>query len=82
MRTRPYTDDGLRRVPCAHCGAPSAHQWHVRACAAGGPLVWRGLCTPCDLELNRLVLDFFRVPDAADLLAAYAASGEVAPAPE
>lgn len=70
-RRRPYTERGLRRRPCVRCGAPSEHQWKVRSCAAGGPEEYRGLCTPCDLDLNRLVLEFFRVEDIDAVLAAY-----------
>lgn len=67
-RRQPYTQIGIRRVPCRRCGAPSFHQWQV--CANGNR--WLGVCEPCDLELNRLALEFMRVPNAEALLAAYA----------
>ncbi len=57
MRTKPYTDKGIKRVPCARCGMPSHQQWRV--CALGR---WDGLCINCDIELNRIVLNFMGVP--------------------
>ena len=72
MRTRPYTDAGLTRVPCTRCGAPSRHQWSLRPCAIGQER-WYGLCEVHDLELNRLTLEFMRVSDSEALLAAYEA---------
>jgi hypothetical protein len=35
--------------------------------------LWHGLCSVCDIELNALVLDFMRVPNAEELAAAYRA---------
>lgn len=66
-RRKPYTEIGIRRVPCSRCGSPSTQQWQV--CANGNR--WLGVCLPCDVELNRLALEFMRVPNAAELLAAY-----------
>lgn len=71
-RRKPYTEAGIKRVPCAHCDKPSAHQWTLRPCA--GKRTHRvGLCTPCDLELNRLTLDFMRLAGREQLLAKYEA---------
>lgn len=72
MRTRPYTDAGLQRVPCVVCGEPAAHQWSLRPCAIGRT-GWYALCTAHDVELNAHLLAFLRVPDAEALLAAYTA---------
>jgi hypothetical protein len=55
MRRTPYTTRGIRRIPCFRCGQPSAFQWNV--CADGGR--YRGVCDPCDIALNELVLRFF-----------------------
>lgn len=52
MRRKNDTKRGITRVPCAHCGRPSVHQWQV--CADGNQ--YRGLCWPCDVELNQIVL--------------------------
>lgn len=68
-RRRPYTLRGIRRVPCARCGAPSAYQWS--ACALDNR--WCGLCAQCDIALNAFVLRFFRIASAAQLLARYIA---------
>lgn len=73
MRRRAYTEAGLKRVACVHCGAPSAAQWSLRPCAIG-TTGWYPLCIACDVDLNRLVMQFLRLPDAAERLAAYVAS--------
>ena len=67
MRKKPYSTIGIGRVPCTRCGEPSVHQW--RACADGNQ--WRGLCARCDVELNRLVLRFMRIPGWARKILAY-----------
>lgn len=67
-RRKPYTALGIARVPCARCGKPSSQQWQV--CANGNR--WLGICWPCDVALNRLALEFMRVPNAETLMAAYA----------
>ncbi len=74
MRRQPYTDAGLCRLTCSifGCSARAAHQWRVRACAQGGPEVWRPVCGAHDLFLNELVLDFFDVPGRHEMLADYA----------
>lgn len=57
---------------CQHCGERGATRtWDMRPCAIGEHITYR-LCDPCDLALNRLVLDFFKVPHAEKLLAEYA----------
>jgi len=66
-RTRPYTDIGIRRIPCSRCGAPSTQQWQV--CSNGNRYI--GICDACDLALNKLVLEFMRVPNREVLLKVY-----------
>jgi hypothetical protein len=68
MRRKPYTDRGIRRVPCSRCGRPSLHQW--QACADGG--VFRGCCAECDVGLNKLVLEYMRLPNRQQKLRDYA----------
>lgn len=68
-RYKPYTKRGIRRIPCPRCGKPSTCQWQV--CADNRQ--YRTCCDACDVELNRLVLRFFRIPNAAAKLAAYKA---------
>jgi hypothetical protein len=73
-RKEPYTEAGVRRLPCVRCGAASRFQWN--ACADGN--VWRPLCGACDVALNRLVLGFMKDPDADTKADAYAASRGIA----
>ena len=66
-RRKPYTELGIKRVPCQRCEAPSVHQWQV--CANGNRYL--GVCLDCDIALNKVALEFMRVPDSDALLAAY-----------
>lgn len=68
-RRKPYTAIGISRVPCSRCGAPSTSQWQI--CADGNQ--YRGLCTDCDIKINRLVLLFMRIPDRDDKMMKYTA---------
>lgn len=57
---------------CAHCGNKGAtNLWHPALCADGRKKRSKRLCDPCDIELNRMVLEFFNYPNAADLMSAY-----------
>lgn len=66
-RSKPYTSTGIKRLPCARCGAKANSQWQV--CADGG--LFRPLCTPCDIDLNRMVLIWMNDPEAEAKAAAY-----------
>ena len=66
-RRKPYTAIGVERLKCARCGRPATHQWS--ACADGN--LWRPICGACDIELNRLVLEFMRDPDTEAKLTRY-----------
>lgn len=68
-RRRPYTQIGIRRLPCARCGKPAEFTWN--ACADGG--LRRPICVKCDVLLNRIVLRFMNDPDWKAKVAAYAA---------
>lgn len=70
MRKKPYTETGIKRVPCFRCASPSLHQWQI--CADQNQ--YRGLCKECDVELNRMVLTFMGDPDAARKLREYEAA--------
>lgn len=59
MRKKPYTEIGIRRIPCARCASPSVHQWQV--CADDN--VYRGLCSDCDVKLNAMVLKWMGFKD-------------------
>lgn len=71
-RRRPYTQAGIRRIPCFRCGQKAEHQWSI--CADGN--LQRPVCTPCDVELNRLVLEWARDPEASTKVARYAEAME------
>ncbi len=73
VRRVPYSEAGLRRRPCAHCGERASRQWSLRPCAIGR-VGWYPLCVECDVRLNALVMDFLRLPDRAERLAAYEAA--------
>lgn len=66
-RRRPYTTDGIQRVPCIRCGQPSYHQWQI--CSDGN--VFRPVCRECDVALNRVVLEFMGHPDVEGAIEAY-----------
>jgi len=57
-RKEPYTEIGVRRLPCFRCGRPSRYQWQI--CSDGN--IYRPICEACDVELNVLVLNFMRFP--------------------
>lgn len=66
-RQKPYTQIGISRIPCTRCGKPSYHQWQV--CANGRRFV--GICLDCDIELNRVVLKFMKIPNRNFLMKVY-----------
>ena len=57
MRTKPYTDMGIKRMKCFRCGDRAGTQWQI--CSDGN--VYRPLCVRCDIELNDLVLKFMGI---------------------
>jgi hypothetical protein len=65
-RKKPYTDAGVKRLPCAKCGRPATQQW--RACADG---LWRPICTKCDIMLNGMVLQFMNDPELVTKMKRY-----------
>lgn len=67
-RRKPYSDVGIRRLPCYRCGKPSRFQWNV--CADGG--LYHPLCFECDVELNRMVLTWMNHPNAENVAQGYA----------
>ncbi len=65
-RKKPYTETGVKRLPCAKCGEPATQQWN--ACADG---LWRPVCTKCDIALNAIVLTFMNDPDLFSKMRSY-----------
>ena len=66
-RKTPYTIKGLSRLKCVRCGAQATAQWQI--CSDGN--TYRPLCRSCDIDLNKLVLEWIGHPDAEELLAKY-----------
>lgn len=63
-------------MKCAHCGAPNApNRWRPQLCADKRRKRSKWLCDPCDILLNRLVMQFFRDPQTEQKIAAYGGSG-------
>jgi hypothetical protein len=59
MRREPYTEEEIKECKCYRCHAPAMFQWQI--CSDGN--VYRPICLDCDIELNRLVLQFMGFPD-------------------
>jgi hypothetical protein len=66
-RKKPYTQIGIRRLKCQRCGGKPEHQWN---CCANDNR-WVPVCRRCDIELNRLALDFFKIKGRKSLMKAY-----------
>ena len=66
-RCKPYTQVGIRRLPCFRCNRPAEYQWQI--CADGN--VWRPLCVRCDIAMNDCVLRFMRDPDREEKMREY-----------
>lgn len=74
MRRKPYTEIGIKRVPCFRCGESSVQQWQI--CSLNNE--YKGLCFECDIKLNRIVLLFMKIPleDLHSLIVNYRAKQE------
>ena len=70
LRSQPYTEAGLARQKCVHCGQPATEQWSLRPCAVGRT-GWYPLCLKHDIELNGIVMRFLGLPDAEERLSSY-----------
>ena len=66
-RKKPYTAVGIKRVKCIRCKRKAFSQWQV--CADGN--VYRPLCKPCDIALNRMVLRWMNDDRAAEKMLTY-----------
>ena len=67
MRLKPYTEIGIRRMFCFRCKKKAHTQWQI--CADGNQ--YRAICVMCDIDLNRMVLEFMRDPDVERKMAIY-----------
>ena len=60
-------------MKCAHCHEVEApHSWTLQACADGRKKRTKYLCEPCDIRLNKLVLNYFKDVKASEKVLAYA----------
>lgn len=73
MRTKPYTEIGIRRLNCIRCGRQATQQWQI--CADGNQ--YRPICTECDIELNEMVLRFMGFDNAEALIQEYKKKHEI-----
>lgn len=67
MRSKPYTQTGVRRLKCIRCGAKAETQWQI--CADGNQ--YRPICKDCDIALNEMVLKFMGFSNANELMDVY-----------
>ena len=63
MRTKPYTERGIRRLKCSRVGCTNQARYQWQICADGNQ--YRRVCAECDVEINSMVLAFMGWPDAA-----------------
>ena len=68
MRKTPYTSIGIKRKKCFRCGNVARYQWQI--CSDDNQ--YRPICKECDIELNKVVLQFMKFPDWENKLEAYA----------
>lgn len=68
-RKKPYTQIGVRRLPCFRCGQKADQQWQI--CSDGN--LFRPVCGDCDIKLNELVLDFMGFENKDELMTKYKA---------
>jgi hypothetical protein len=73
-RRAPYTDRGIKKLPCVRCAKPALFQWN--ACADGN--LWRPICGKCDVALNRMVLRWMGDPLADKKASDYAVARGIA----
>lgn len=66
-RKQPYTEIGITRLSCQRCGGKAEHQWQV--CANDNRYL--PICIDCDIELNRLALEFMKMPNVEQLMMKY-----------
>jgi hypothetical protein len=59
MKKTPYTEIGIRRLKCFRCNNKAEYQWQI--CADNR--IYRPLCKQCDIEMNRMVLEFMKYPN-------------------
>lgn len=66
-RKKPYTQIGIRRLPCVRCGKKAEFTWSI--CADNN--LFRPICFKCDIALNRLVLKWMKDPEVTQKMEKY-----------
>lgn len=67
-RLRRYTNGDMKKLKCFRCGSNQPkEQWQI--CSDGNQ--WRPVCIPCDIELNKLVLEWARFPNWKEMFDSY-----------
>ena len=67
MRTKPYTQIGIKRKKCIRCGAKAHYQWNI--CSLGKNY-WP-ICATCDILLNESVLYWLKWTDRKEIMRRY-----------
>ena len=67
MRTKPYTQIGIKRLKCFRCNNKASFQWNI--CSDNN--LFRPICLDCDIELNELVLKFMNFTDWKEKIEKY-----------
>jgi hypothetical protein len=70
-RKEPYTEAGIKRIPCFRCGKPASYQWQI--CSDGR--LYRPLCKECDIALNEMVLQWMGFKDWEEKMRQYIQGG-------
>ncbi len=65
-RRKPYTSIGISRLKCA-CGERAMYQWNC--CANHNK--WVPMCPACDIKINEIALEIFKVPNREALMVEY-----------
>lgn len=66
-RRKPYTEHGIKRLPCARCSKPASQQWQI----CSDDRLHRPICDACDIALNRLVLRWMGFKDWREKMRRY-----------
>lgn len=73
-REQMFSRGELSREPCARCRKFLAfEQWKTKICSLGKPDLWIPICLNCDVELNRVMLEYWAFDDWQERAAAYRA---------
>lgn len=69
LRKKPYTEIGIRRLTCHRkgCENMASRQWQI--CSDGN--TYRPICDVCDVELNKLVIEFMGFDDKEEIIKRY-----------